>query len=891
MPLAQGNKLGPYEIVGPLGSGGMGEVYRARDSKLKREVALKVLPESFANDGQRMLRFEREAQVLASLNHTNLAHVYGVEEVDGVRALVMELVEGLTLAERIAQGPVPLEEAVPLAKQIAEGLEYAHERGIIHRDLKPANIKVTPEGQVKILDFGLAKALSGESDERDISTSPTISIAATSAGVLLGTAGYMSPEQAKGKAVDRRADIWAFGCVLYEMLAGKAAFEGETITDRLAAVVRAEPELEKLPEKTPGSIREMLRRCLIKDPKQRLQAIGEARIALENWMAHPEEGISGLEAGTTRAVRGRSEWLAWGAAAVCTLVAAMLGILHWGRAPEKPRVIRAHVKATLSSGFLFSGQVSGFALSPDGLRLAYVALNTDGKAVLWVRPLDTLQAQPLPGTEDASFPFWSPDSRSIGFFAGGKLKRVEASGGPPMALCDAPLPRGGTWSQAGVILFAPNLNSPLFRVSASGGTATAVTSTDPAKGEVTNRWPQFLPDGNHFLYLAGTPYGLKENPTNSILVGSLDSKGWKFVVRTHAGAMYASGNLLFLRQNTLMAQPFDLRRLELTGEAIPIADPVREEETTIRSYFSVSNGLLAYLEGTGEADRELVWVDRSGKKVGGVLGQEAYSSPRISPDGKKIIFTRGGHGFDIWSYDVAHGIKTPLTFGTSSNQSNLFPVWSPDNTHIAYTSVREGKFGFYERAADGSGSEKTLMDGTDYVRYLNDWSPDGKFLAFQDNHTGVSSIFVLPLGDERTPRPVLQSPAVRSSFSSDGKWMAYCSIESGNLNVYVVPFPGPGGKWQISSGGGDYPRWRRDGKEIFYLSLDGKMMSTEVKASGSSFAVGPIKQLFETRAYRSQVGAYDVTADGQRFILSYEPGQPNAVLTLVENWDAELKKK
>jgi hypothetical protein len=403
-----------------------------------------------------------------------------------------------------------------------------------------------------------------------------------------------------------------------------------------------------------------------------------------------------------------------------------------------------------------------------------------------------------------------------------------------------------------------------------------------------------LPDGRHFLYLAGSPYGLKENPMNSVVVGSLDSKERKLLMHTHSSAMYGSGHILFLRQNTLMAQPFDAKRLEFTGEAFPVADPVREEETTIRSYFSASqNGVLTYLEGTGEADRELVWIDRSGKTVGKVPGQDAYGAPRISPDGKKVAYVRGASGFDIWSYDLVRGVKTPLTFGSGSGQSNLFPVWSPDGQRIAYTSVRGGKFGFYQRAADGSGSEEVLLEGTDYVKYLSDWSPDMNYLAYQDNHQGVASTFVLPLSGERNPHPFLQSPftTVRASFSPDGKWLAYCSNESGDLKVYVVPFPGPGGKWQVSSGGGDFPRWRRDGKELFYFSLDNKMMAVEIKASGSSFVIGAVRQLFETRAYRSQVGAYDVTRDGQRFILAYEPGQPNEAITLVENWDAEPKRK
>jgi Tol biopolymer transport system component len=703
----------------------------------------------------------------------------------------------------------------------------------------------------------------------------------------------MSPEQVEGKELDGRSDIFSLGAVLYEMLTGKRAFEGKSQLSVASAILEKEPApIGTIKPMTPPVLDHAVKKCLAKAPDERWQNASDLASELE-WI-----GESGSQTSMSATVVARSkarEGLAWLLASLCALGMVTLGVLHWRQAPAKSRIVRSYVRATLSSGFLFSGQVSGFAVSPDGLRLTYVASNADGKAVLWVRPLDSLQAQALAGTDDASYPFWSPDSRNIGFFADGKVKKIEASGGPPLTLCDAPIPRGGSWSQDGVIVFTANLNAPLFQVSASGGTPTPVTSLpDPTKGEVTHRWPQFLPDGRHFLYLAGTPYGLKENPTNAIFVGSLDSKDRKFLMRTHSGAMYASGHILFLRQNTLMAQPFDAKRLEFTGEASPVADPVREEETTIRSYFSASeNGVLTYLEGTGEANRELVWVDRGGKKVGGVPGLDAYSAPRISPDGRKVAYVRGASGFDIWSYDLAQGVKTPLTFGSGSGQSNLFPVWSPDSQRIAYTSVRGGKFGLYQRAADGSGSEELLFEGTDYVKYLSDWSPDGKFLAYQDNHQGVALTFLLPASGERNPHLFLQSPftLVRSSFSPDGKWLAYCSPESGNQKVYVVPFPGPGGKWQVSSGGGDYPRWRRDGKELFYLSPDNKLMAAEVKASGSSFAVVAVRELFETRAYRSQVSAYDVTADGQRFILAYEPGQPNEAITLVENWNAELRKK
>ena len=608
----------------------------------------------------------------------------------------------------------------------------------------------------------------------------------------------------------------------------------------------------------------------------------------------PESGSQGGAPTKAMGQGNRSERLAWLVALAGVSVAVVAGGLHWGRTPEKARVVRSYIKAMPNSSFVLTPQQGGFAISPDGLRLAYVAQNTDGKALLWVRPLDSLEARALAGTEEPSFPFWSPDGRYIGFFAAGKLKKIESSGGPPLTLCDAPNARGGAWNQDGVILFAPSLNVPLHRVSASGGIPAPVTTLDPSKGVTTHRWPQFLPDGRHFLYVAGTPLTPRENPTNAIMVGSLDSKESKLLLHAHASAQYVSGEILFLRQSTLMAQPFDVKRLELTGEASPIADPVDEAELTLYSMFSAAgNGLLAYMEGTSSASRELLWLDRSGRKVGEVPGADTYMSPRISPDGKRILYTLVAPWYEVWSYDMSLGVKTRLTFGTSSGRAQMSAVWSPDGQRIAYMSIRAGKWGLYEKAADGSGNEEVLMEDTQSIKYMNDWSPDGKYLAFQQALQGVNEIWLLQLTGERKPIPFLQSQftANLSSFSPDGKWLAYCSTESGEQKVYVVPFPGPGGKWQVSPGGGCYARWRRDGKELFYLSPDNRIMAAEVKTDGSSFAIGAVKPLFETRVYRSTFGGYDVTADGQRFIICYEPGHPNVAITLVENWDSELKKK
>ncbi|HVS90119.1 MAG TPA: protein kinase [Candidatus Acidoferrum sp.] len=890
MGLPAGSRLGPFEILAPAGAGGMGEVYRARDTRLDRTVAIKVLPAHLAGNPERQQRLEREARAVSSLNHPHICALYDIGHQDGIHYLVMEYLEGETLAQRIGKGTLPTEQLLRWAIEIAGALEKAHRMGLVHRDLKPGNIMLTKEG-AKLLDFGLAKPTVA-APAAELTTMATTSKPLTAEGTIVGTFQYMAPEQLEGKEADARSDIFSFGAVLYEMATGRKAFEGKSQASLIAAILAAEPPpITKLQPMAPPALSRVVKTCLAKDPDERWQTAHDLKLQLE-WIA---EGGSLAGVPASVVARRKNRERIFGVVALAAMVAAvLLGVLYFQRAPSEARAIRAYIKPAANSSFLFTGQPSGFALSPDGRRLAYVASAPDGRTLLWIRPIDSLQAQPLAGTEDVSYPFWSPDSRFIGFFAGGKLKKIEASGGPPLTLCDAPLGRGGTWNREGVILFAPTVNTPLHRVSASGGATTPVTTLDLSKNETTQRWPYFLPDGRHFLYVAGTPFAPKENPTNAILVGSLDSKESKLLLYTHSNAIYASGHLLFLRQNTLMAQPFDPRHLELTGDAFPIADPVQEDESTIRSIFSASqDGLLAYLEGTSGGDRQLIWVDRSGKKLGEMPGTGSYFAPRISPDGKRLTFTLPSSGFDVWSYDLARGVKTRLTFGSASAQANQNAVWSPDGRWIAYTSIRGGKFGLYQKPSDGSGSEEVLLEGIYQSRFPSDWSPDGKLLAYQGARQGILSIWMLPLSGERKPYPFLSSQftEILPAFSPDGKWVAYCSNESGELKVYVVPFPGPGGKWQVSPGGGYTPRWRRDGKEIFYLSSDNKVMAAEVKASGTSFEVGAVQPLFETRPSRTVInGSYDVTADGQRFVIAYEAGQPTAAITLVVNWPAEVKK-
>ena len=889
MALSPGTRLGPYEILAAAGSGGMGEVYRARDTRLDRIVAVKVLLEAVLRDQGRRERLEREARAVSSLSHPNICTLHDVGHQDGVDYLVMEFLEGETLADRLAKGPLPPGQAVHYAVEIAGALDAAHRRGVVHRDLKPGNIMLTRAG-AKLLDFGLARAdpeatpgISG------VSATPTHTRALTAEGTVVGTVQYMAPEQLEGKPADARSDLFAFGAVLYEMATGRKAFQGKSQASLIAAILASEPPpLATLQPLAPPALERVVRGCLAKDPEQRLQSAHDLMLELK-WIA--EDGSqAGVE--TQRTVPRRSrERLMWAALTLTTAVALALGYLVATRAPTEERVTRSYIKPMADTSFILS-DAAGFALSPDGRRLTFVASTSGGKSALWVRAIDSLRAEPLTGTNGATYPFWSPDSRFVGFFAGAKLKKIDISGGPPFTLCDASDGRGGTWNREGDILFTPSVNAALYRVSASGGPATPVTILDPSRSELSHRWPQFLPDGRHFIYLAGSVFTSKENPTNTIRLGSLDSKQSDLVLHSHAGAIYGSGQILFLRQDTLMAQPFDVEHLKLAGGAIPVADPVPEVAVFSKGLFSVSeNGLLAYVEGTSSADRQLVWYDRSGRQVGVVPGTDAYSSPRVSPDGKRLLYYLDSSGYDIWSYDMARGVKSPQTFGTASTQGNIYPVWSPDGRRFAYGSYRNGKHALYQKASDGSSGEEVIVEGGDRYKFPTDWSPDGKLLTYQEGIQSGWVVRMLPLDGDGKPYTLHESgfSEREAAFSPDGKWLAYCSNESGEYKVYVVPFPGPGGKWQVSPGGGSSPRWRRNGQEIFYFSSDNKLMAAEVRANASSFEIGAIRTLFETRPY-GVFARFDVTADGQRFIVPFEAGTSTTAITLVVNWPSDLKR-
>ena len=890
MPLVSGSQLGPYEIVEPLGAGGMGEVYRGRDTRLGRDVALKVLPEEFARDKERMARFEREAKVLASFNHPNIASIYGLEESNGTRAIVMELVEGPTLAERIKQEGIPLEEALPIAKQICEGLEYAHERGVIHRDLKPANIKIARDGVVKLLDFGLARAMESEATSGDISSSPTISRLATQAGIILGTAAYMSPEQAKGKPVDRRTDIWAFGCVLYEMLTGKPAFDGETVTDVLAAVMRAEPDWSQLPASTPDRVRELLRRSLKKDAKQRLQAIGDARIAIDET----QDAAEPLDRTQVPPAQPWKHALPWVAAMVLALALIALVIGDIARAPSPSQTIVSEISAPQNTSFVFTAFGGPPVLSPDGRRLAFVAAGSDKQQRLWVRQLSAATAQPLEGTEGAMFPFWSPDSRSLGFFANGNLNRIDAAGGPAVAIAEAPAGRGGAWSSDGTILYTPGTSAPIYRVAASGGTPQPVTNLNSARLETTHRYPQFLPDGKHFLFLAGSTTG----QNNATYAASVNGGEPKLLIRADTNAVYAPPvYLLFVRQGTLMAQRFDADNMTLIGDAMPLAKNVAVILPLWRATFTVSeNGLLVYHPGSATQNTRLLWFDRTGKQSGETGAPGDYGPLSLSPDGRRLAVTTGQNsgGLSIWVYDLLRGLTSRLTFSTGGNGQ---PSWSADGKTIAFVSNQSGEFHLYQTPADGTGTAGPLVVD-DAQESRPSFSSDGRYLIFERRPTASRpyEIWSSPLFGDRKPFPVIENQrfeVVHPALSPDGKWLAYMSPESGRPEVYVVPFvQGSLGKWLVSTAGGRFPRWRHDGRELFYISLDNKIISADIAAQSTGLVIGKVTPLFQANPVFTNGWPYDVSSDGKKFVIATQADEKTAEpLTLISNWPALLKKE
>ena len=882
MALGPGTRLGVYEILSLLGSGGMGEVYRARDHKLDRDVAIKVLPDPVAGDPERLARFEREAKTLALLNHPNIAHIYGLEDSAGVSALVMELVEGPTLADRIVKGPIPLDEALPIAKQIAEGLEAAHELGIIHRDLKPANIKVCDDGTVKVLDFGLAKALEPKQPSGiNVTQSPTITTPArmTGIGVILGTAAYMAPEQAKGQRADRRSDVWAFGCVLFEMLAGQRAFRGDDVSDTLAEILKGQPDWHLVPRSTPPAIDRLLRRCLDKNPRRRMQHMGDVAIELEETAGPLSDGNGGGIAPRSL----RVERSAWAAALVVVSAAAGAVVMRSPRMPINPET-RVDLVSPATTDPV------SFAVSPDGRRIVFAGVS-NGRSRLFLRSFEAVDARPLAGTDGATLPFWSPSGESVGFFADdGKLKRLDLEGGAVRSLASVSLPQGAAWNRSDVILYVPR-TGPIFRVADGDRAPIPVTKIQPEHR--SHSLPSFLPDGRHFLYFVS---GAAE--ARGVYVGDLNSGESRRLFDSESAAVYSrSGHIFFIRRGGLYAQRFDADRLDVRGAPTLVADRIAHETLAgVQGWgFSVSDtGTIAYRTATVEPRRQFAWFDRSGRQMStvGAPDDASPTSPSLSPDGQQLALHRNVNGnVDVWLLALTRGV---LTRFTTDPANDIHPIWSPDGRRLVYGSNRRGTYDLYERSISGSGDEHMILSDVENVANAADWSTDGRFLLFQsrDLKTG-SDIWVLPMTGDRKPRPFIRTEFDERDpqFSSDGKWVAYQSTDSGRPEIYVQPFPGPGARTQLSTNGGAQVRWRADMREVFYVALDERLMVVRIALhadTGRVDAEGPVA-LFTTHLggalQPSSRQQYVASSDGQRFLINTVEGvEETSPITLILNW-------
>jgi serine/threonine protein kinase len=876
----------------------MGEVYRARDTRLDRIVALKILPKEFSCDPVRKQRFEQEAKTISSLNHPHICVLHDVGHQDGIDFLVMECVEGETLAKRLEKGPMPLEQVLKFGAQIADALDKAHRSGVVHRDLKPGNIMLTPTG-AKLLDFGLAKPAVA------LVSGSTLTVAArpspmTQEGTIVGTFQYMSPEQVEGKELDGRSDIFSLGAVLYEMVTGRRAFEGKSQLSVASAILEKEPvTISSIKPLTPPALDYGVRKCLAKVADERWQNASDLASHLK-WVAE-----SGSQAGLPIALQSKwklRENLAWGAAAIAAILAAVFAVSYHLRSPEDPRVTRAFIlppeKTTFAPVGISGGPVT---ISPDGRLLAFSARDESGKQLLWIRPLDSVTARILPGTEEAGYPFWSPDSQFVAFFAGGTLKKVAAAGGPVQSLCGAPEGRGGTWNKEGVILFTPSIRSGLLRVSEAGGTPVPVTKAE-SQPDASHRWPQFLPDGRHFLYFA-------RGKTNGIYIGTLDSEDTKLILQSEGNATYSEGGqLLWWRESALIAQPFDLRLLQLRGSATPVAEHVLFSYGQSFGVFSVSqNGILVFQRGGTSGNTQLWWFDHSGKQLGNIGERDFLDHPRISPDGQRIaagIVNATGNQEDIWLYDIARNVRSRFTL----SQSGRYAVWSPDGSRIAYASVRSSQLDLFVKASNGTGQEQLLLD-VPGSKVPWSWSSDGRFLAYMlrdpQPARDKSDIWILPLFGDRKPFPFLQSDFDKGapSFSPDGRWIAYVSEESGTREVYVVSFPDPRTRLQVSNQGGLAPMWRPDGKQLFYASLGGQLTSVGVSSKGSTLQLESPKPLFQafqssavlrvfaTGPFGLGTQPFDISRDGQRFLIVTAANPEPTPITVVVNWDAELRKK
>jgi Tol biopolymer transport system component/predicted Ser/Thr protein kinase len=873
-----GKKLAHYEISAKIGEGGMGEVYRARDSKLEREVALKILPRELSGDRERAARFEREARTLASLQHPNIASIYDYQEADGVRFLAMELVEGEELAERLDRGPLPVDEALRIALQIATGMEAAHESGIMHRDLKPANVKIAADGTVKILDFGLARAWSGDpGEDQNPTLSPTITAAMTQAGTILGTAAYMSPEQARGRAVDKRSDIWAFGVMLYEMLTGNRLYDGETVTDILGAIVHSRPDLDQLPPKVPGRVRELLERCLTSELPDRLRDIGEARIILSS--------PGGAERAVARSTRSNPVWIA--STGVLIVVALVLAFGWFTRPGSRPTVVQAAFQIPEGHAMVSTGLRGGAPrVSPDGQSIVFLA-QYEGRQQIWVRALEEREARPVPGTEGAHRPFWSPDGRSIGFFTNGQLRRIATSGGAPLTIAPASNGRGGVWLESGQIIFAPTPNSALFVVPAAGGQPRQITNPESR----SHREPRWLPVEGRFLYLDNVGGG-----EWVMWVGSLDGDEPIQLGRSSGGVEYADGHLLFLQGRTLVAQPFDLDRMQLTGEPAPLAEHViRDPNFGIGTFSASPGGTLCYQAGSLEGG-QIVWINRDGTRLGAQGKRAEYDEVSISPDGTTLatIINDIDGKSDIWLIDIETDARRRFTFSADNEPVRRAEArWAPDGEFLVYALESDSSTAVTMKRVDGTSSEQTLFEIPGENLWPYDVSNDGQWVVFgRQMADGKEDLFIISTTGEGEARALFETPYDEwpGTISPNQRWLAVDSDETGRREVYVIPFPEGTGRWQVSRDSGRFPQWATGGDEIFFISLAGAMMVVPVDTEASVFRASEPAELFEFQGSPGGLGSYDVHPDGSRFAIVEQSAQ-FAPISLFLNWNKALDER
>jgi Tol biopolymer transport system component len=862
-------------------------VYRARDTRLDRTVAIKVLSSHLSASPEVRQRFEREAKTISQLSHPHICALHDVGREGDVEYLVMEYLEGETLADRLLKGPLPLEQTLRYGVQIADALDKAHRQGIVHRDLKPGNVMLTKSG-VKLLDFGLAKVIAPASQQSSLTALPT-QHALTQEGTILGTFQYMAPEQLEGKEADARTDIFAFGCVLYEMATGKRAFSGATQASLISAILRDDPQpISQVQPTSPPALDHVIKKSLAKDPEDRWQNAADLGGELK-WIA---EGGSQMGAAAVAPSRRRQrDWFAWAAAGLLLLATLFLGNeVRRLRTGDRGRAVHSFIDPPGKTSFRLTGDDSApIAVSPDGERVVFGA---GGK--LWVQSLTTGAVAGLAASDGGRFPFWSPDSRSIGFFSDGKLRVMEASGGPVQTICDAPNPRGGTWGTSGVIVFAPDISAGLFRVAASGGAAAPLTMITDRKKHTTHRWPYFLPDGKRVIYLAAN-HASPRSEENGIYVVSLDGGAPRRLMSSYGSAQYASGWLLSVRDTSLMAIPFDAKRVEVSGRPVRVADDVNFDTGVWRGTFTVSeNGVLAYQIAQEGGGGRLTWLDFSGRKLATIGEKSSAYSPELSPDGRRASVVMGDPNNDVWVHELSRGVQTRLT---TDIQAQVAPVWSPDGSEIVFIQgLREGRQEFVVStvAADGAGKLKDLYQSKERLE-VSDWSRDGRYLLMDRGNIGATDLWVFPVSDPEKAFPLVQSPFLEhgGQFSPDGRWVAYVSQHSGRDEVYVTSFPGGGTRWQVSGSGGTQPRWRGDGRELFFVSANGDMTAAAADGTGARFEVKDVRSLFRVNMFagpRFGLYGYDVSPDGKRLLVN-DAGEANVPrVALVTNWTAGLKK-